>query len=176
VWLKEPDSFHEQKNVHLKYFEIAFEKISPQMTSCSLFFLAWIFWCKKTESMLWLRVWAILTNCRQQGCQMVYFQTKNPILDNIWSVLQWKMLVNFIEICRCVGYTLIVLHAFKSVYLEVWNIIYGRSWVFKIPPYTLEGFDRTTNSFSFLGGRRRRHHYQNQDLYKLSLFVLRWYG
>jgi hypothetical protein len=30
-----------------------------------------------------------------QGCQIVYFQTKNPNLGKFWSVLQWKMLVNF---------------------------------------------------------------------------------
>jgi hypothetical protein len=27
-----------------------------------------------------------------QGCQMVYFQTKNPKLGKFWRVLQWKML------------------------------------------------------------------------------------
>jgi hypothetical protein len=30
-----------------------------------------------------------------QGCQMVYFQTKNPNLGKFWSVLQLKMFVNF---------------------------------------------------------------------------------
>jgi hypothetical protein len=33
-----------------------------------------------------------------QGCQMVYFQTKNPNLGKFWSALQWNMLVNFIAI------------------------------------------------------------------------------
>jgi hypothetical protein len=28
-----------------------------------------------------------------QGCQMVYFQTKNHNLSKFWRVLQWKMLV-----------------------------------------------------------------------------------
>jgi hypothetical protein len=28
-----------------------------------------------------------------QGCQMVYFKTKNPNLGTFWRVLQWKMLV-----------------------------------------------------------------------------------
>jgi hypothetical protein len=27
-----------------------------------------------------------------QGCQMVYFQTKNPIWDKIWRALEWKRL------------------------------------------------------------------------------------
>jgi hypothetical protein len=26
-----------------------------------------------------------------QGCQMVYFQTKNPNLGKFWSVFQWKI-------------------------------------------------------------------------------------
>jgi hypothetical protein len=33
-----------------------------------------------------------------QGCQIVYFQTKNPNLGTFWSVLQWKILVNFMAI------------------------------------------------------------------------------
>jgi hypothetical protein len=33
-----------------------------------------------------------------QGCQMVYFQTKNPNLGKFWSVLQWKMLVDFVAV------------------------------------------------------------------------------
>jgi hypothetical protein len=33
-----------------------------------------------------------------QGCQMVYFQTKYPNMGKFWSVLQWKMLVNFMSI------------------------------------------------------------------------------
>jgi hypothetical protein len=28
-----------------------------------------------------------------QGCQMVYFKTKNPHLGTIWRALEWKMLV-----------------------------------------------------------------------------------
>jgi hypothetical protein len=34
----------------------------------------------------------------KQGCQMVYFQTKNPHLGKFWRVLQWKMLVYFVAI------------------------------------------------------------------------------
>jgi hypothetical protein len=33
-----------------------------------------------------------------QGCQMAYFQTKNPTLGKFWRVLQWKMLVYFTAI------------------------------------------------------------------------------
>jgi hypothetical protein len=28
-----------------------------------------------------------------QGCNMVYFQTKNPNLGKFWRALEWKMLV-----------------------------------------------------------------------------------
>jgi hypothetical protein len=33
-----------------------------------------------------------------QGCQMAYFQTKNPDLGKFWRVLQSKMLVYFMAI------------------------------------------------------------------------------
>jgi hypothetical protein len=33
-----------------------------------------------------------------QGCQMVYFQTKNSTLGKFWRVLQWTMLVYFMAI------------------------------------------------------------------------------
>jgi hypothetical protein len=32
-----------------------------------------------------------------QGCQMVYFQTKNPNLGTLLGVLQWKLLVYFMS-------------------------------------------------------------------------------
>jgi hypothetical protein len=34
----------------------------------------------------------------REGCQMAYFQTKNPNLAKFWRVLQWKMLVNYMAI------------------------------------------------------------------------------
>jgi hypothetical protein len=30
-----------------------------------------------------------------QGCQMVYFQTKKTILGKIWRALEWKLLFYF---------------------------------------------------------------------------------
>jgi hypothetical protein len=33
-----------------------------------------------------------------KSCQMEYFQTKNRNLGKFWRVLQWKMLVYFMEI------------------------------------------------------------------------------
>jgi hypothetical protein len=35
---------------------------------------------------------------QQQGCQMVYFLTKNPNLGTFWRALEWKMLVCLITI------------------------------------------------------------------------------
>jgi hypothetical protein len=46
-----------------------------------------------------------------QGCQMVYFQTKNPNLGKFWMALEWKMLVYFMTICNI---------------LRPFGIIYGR--------------------------------------------------
>jgi hypothetical protein len=46
-----------------------------------------------------------------QGCQMVYFQTKNPNLGKFWMALEWKMLVYFMTI---------------SNILRPFGIIYGR--------------------------------------------------
>jgi hypothetical protein len=34
----------------------------------------------------------------EQGCQMVYFQTKNPTLSKFLRALEWKMLVYFMVI------------------------------------------------------------------------------
>jgi hypothetical protein len=37
-------------------------------------------------------------NCCETGCQMVYFQTKNPNLGKFWRALEWKMLLYFMII------------------------------------------------------------------------------
>jgi hypothetical protein len=42
------------------------------------------------------------TGCRQ-GCQMIYFQTRNPNLGKFWRFLQWKMLVYFMDIWSIYG-------------------------------------------------------------------------
>jgi hypothetical protein len=39
-----------------------------------------------------------LTACKHQGCQMVYFQTKNRTLGQFWRALQWKTIVYFVDI------------------------------------------------------------------------------
>jgi hypothetical protein len=39
-------------------------------------------------------------NCEHiQGCQMVYFHSKNPNLGIFWRTLEWKMLLYFMKIC-----------------------------------------------------------------------------
>jgi hypothetical protein len=38
------------------------------------------------------------TNGGVQGCQMAYFQTKNPNVGKIWRALQWRMLAYFMPI------------------------------------------------------------------------------
>jgi hypothetical protein len=41
---------------------------------------------------------------RDQGCQMVCFQTKNPYLGKFWRVLLWKILVYFMTIWSILGH------------------------------------------------------------------------
>jgi hypothetical protein len=36
--------------------------------------------------------------CPEQGCQMVYFQTKNSNFGKFWRALDWKVLVYFMTI------------------------------------------------------------------------------
>jgi hypothetical protein len=41
---------------------------------------------------------AVTLSGPKQGCQMSYFQAKNPSLGKFWRELQWKMLVYFMAI------------------------------------------------------------------------------
>jgi hypothetical protein len=36
-----------------------------------------------------------LSAARDQGCQTVWFQAKNPNFGKIWRALEWKMLLYF---------------------------------------------------------------------------------
>jgi hypothetical protein len=38
-----------------------------------------------------------------QGCQMVFFQTKNPNLGKFWRALEWKKLVYSMSIWTILG-------------------------------------------------------------------------
>jgi hypothetical protein len=39
-------------------------------------------------------------SCFDQGCQMVYFQTKNPCLCKDWKSVEWKRLIYSTDICN----------------------------------------------------------------------------
>jgi hypothetical protein len=51
-----------------------------------------------TISKIILRTKRLEPAISKQGCQMVYFQTKNPNLGNFWRALQFKMFVYFVDI------------------------------------------------------------------------------
>jgi hypothetical protein len=50
-----------------------------------------------------------------QGCQMVCFQTKNPNLGKLWRVLQWKIMVYFMD-------TWSILRSFviHTYFMDIW--------------------------------------------------------
>jgi hypothetical protein len=52
------------------------------------------------------------SEAREQGCQMVYFQTKNPDLGKFWRVLEWKMLVYFT----------VIWYILKVYFVAIWYI------------------------------------------------------
>jgi hypothetical protein len=57
----------------------------------------------------------------EQGCQMVYFQTKNPTLGKFGRVLPWTMLVYFMvlwSIFRPVG----IFYGHLAYFLIIWYI------------------------------------------------------
>jgi hypothetical protein len=51
-----------------------------------------------TSSALFFTLTASHVDVNVQGCQMAYFQTKNPNLVKFLRVLKWKMLVYFMAI------------------------------------------------------------------------------
>jgi hypothetical protein len=75
---------------------------------------------------------------RNQGCQMVYFQTKNPNLGKFWRVLQWKMLVYFFTIWSI---------------LRPIGIFYGHLVYFVVIWYTLPHFGILCQEKSGRSGR-----------------------
>jgi hypothetical protein len=69
----------------------------------------------------------ICKRCRDQGCQMVNFQTKKPNLDNFWRVLQWKKRVYFMDIWSILQqFGILCVHLAYFVY--IWHIL----WTFGI--------------------------------------------
>jgi hypothetical protein len=53
-----------------------------------------------------------------QGCQIAYFQTKNPDFGKFWRVLQWKILVYFWPFGPFYGYLV--------YFMVIWDIF----WLF----------------------------------------------
>jgi hypothetical protein len=53
-----------------------------------------------------------------QGCQMVCFQTKNPNFGKLWRVLQWKMMVYFID-TRSISRSFVIFYGHLVVYFPV---------------------------------------------------------
>jgi hypothetical protein len=60
-----------------------------------------------------------------QGCQMVYFQTKNPNLGNFGKVLQWKMLVYFMAILS-IFLLFGALYDYLPYFMVIWYIFVPR--------------------------------------------------
>jgi hypothetical protein len=58
----------------------------------------------------------------EQGCQMVYFQTKNPNLGHFCRVLQWKMLVYFMDIWSILR-TIGLFYGHLVYFTDIWSIL-----------------------------------------------------
>jgi hypothetical protein len=59
-----------------------------------------------------------------QGCQMVYFQAKNPNLGKFWRVVKWKMFglfKTFWSILRLFGIFCSHLVCFVAVWYILWS-------------------------------------------------------
>jgi hypothetical protein len=62
----------------------------------------------------------LLDGCGQ-GCQIVYFQTKNPNLGKFWRVFQWKMLLYFTAICFT---PFGIFYGASAYFLVIWYIFH----------------------------------------------------
>jgi hypothetical protein len=56
-----------------------------------------------------------------QGCHMVCFQTKNPDLGKFWRVLQWKMLMYFMNIWSIL-WPLEIFYGHLVYFVVIWYI------------------------------------------------------
>jgi hypothetical protein len=59
--------------------------------------------------------------CREQGCQMVYLQAKNPNLGKFWRILQRKILVYFMSI-RYILRPFAIFYGHLVYFLVIWYI------------------------------------------------------
>jgi hypothetical protein len=70
---------------------------------------------------------------RRQGCQMVRFQTKQPNLGKFWRVLQWKMLVYFMETWSILQSFVILMEIWYSsskfgIFFPLWYFLPRKIW------------------------------------------------
>jgi hypothetical protein len=68
----------------------------------------------------------------KQGCQMVCFQTKNPNLGKFWRVLQWKIMVYFMD-TRSILRSLVIfyghlVHIVHGNFFPFWNFVPRKIW------------------------------------------------
>jgi hypothetical protein len=61
---------------------------------------------------------AVAFACRHQGCQMVYFQTKNPKLGKSWRFLQSKVLLYFMAIWPTLG----LFGNLMAIWYNLWKV------------------------------------------------------
>jgi hypothetical protein len=60
----------------------------------------------------------------KQGCQMVYFQTKNPNLGRFWRALYWKMTIYFMAIWN-ISWTFGIFYDHLVHFVFIWYILSG---------------------------------------------------
>jgi hypothetical protein len=58
-------------------------------------------------------------NILHHGCQVVYFQTKNPNLGKFWTALEWKMLVYFTAIWYIL-WSFGIFHGHLVYFMAIW--------------------------------------------------------
>jgi hypothetical protein len=57
-----------------------------------------------------------------QGCQMVYFQTKNAKLDKFWRAFDWKILIYFMATWNILQ-TFGIFYRHLEYFTDIWNIL-----------------------------------------------------
>jgi hypothetical protein len=76
---------------------------------------------KPTQATNKLQLCSVLD--QEQGCQMAFFQAKHPNLGKFWMVLQWKMLVFFMDIWS-------ILRPFGIPIVWPFGTLWGNSYIF----------------------------------------------
>jgi hypothetical protein len=82
----------------------------------------------------------------EQGCQMVYFQTKNPNLGKFWRLMQWNMLVYFMSIwyiLRQIGRFLWPMGRFSGIlvyFFRFGNVVARKIWQSRFRSHSIKHF------------------------------------